>query len=190
MTTEARLRLLSGLKRYFHSKRAEGLLSGRVRFGARKALRVSKDLSSACREANQSAVLCLSWAIQGAVARSCRVSSAASTPSVPRACIAAGRMPRNVTQSCPASGLIPFQPRHGSAQRPGAQWDRHRVSAYARANSMPATHILSGTAAQPHARHIKACYFLLLPLQPEPIGLLVVGPGSVTWRRNSMRVLQ
>ncbi len=35
MTTEARLRLLSGLKRYFHSKRAEGLLSGRVCFGER-----------------------------------------------------------------------------------------------------------------------------------------------------------
>ena len=31
MTAEARLRLLSGLKRYFHSKRAEGLLSGKVR---------------------------------------------------------------------------------------------------------------------------------------------------------------
>lgn len=31
LTTEARLRLLSGLKRYFHNKRAEGLLSGKVR---------------------------------------------------------------------------------------------------------------------------------------------------------------
>lgn len=30
MTAEARMRLLSGLKRYFHSKRAEGLLSGQV----------------------------------------------------------------------------------------------------------------------------------------------------------------
>ena len=29
--SEARLRLLAGLKRYFHSKRAEGLLSGMVR---------------------------------------------------------------------------------------------------------------------------------------------------------------
>lgn len=29
--SEARLRLLAGLKRYFHSKRAEGLLSGTVR---------------------------------------------------------------------------------------------------------------------------------------------------------------
>ncbi len=88
----------------------------------RKALRVSRDLSSACSEANQSAVLCMSWAIQGAVARSCRVSSAASTSSVPRACMSAGRMPRNVAQSFPASGLFPFQPRHGPAQRPGAQW--------------------------------------------------------------------
>ncbi len=30
MTVEARLRLLAGLKRYFHNKRAEGLLSGEV----------------------------------------------------------------------------------------------------------------------------------------------------------------
>ena len=29
--SEARLRLLAGLKRYFHGKRAEGLLSGTVR---------------------------------------------------------------------------------------------------------------------------------------------------------------
>jgi hypothetical protein len=31
MTAEARMRLLSGLKRFFHSKRAEGLVSGQVR---------------------------------------------------------------------------------------------------------------------------------------------------------------
>lgn len=30
MTAEARMRLLSGLKRFFHSKRAEGLVSGQV----------------------------------------------------------------------------------------------------------------------------------------------------------------
>lgn len=32
MTAEARMRLLSGLKRFFHSKRAEGLVSGQVHF--------------------------------------------------------------------------------------------------------------------------------------------------------------
>ena len=31
LITEARVRLLSSLKRYFHNKRAEGLLSGKVR---------------------------------------------------------------------------------------------------------------------------------------------------------------